>query len=42
MMLLSYLIALLIGTVGACYLIAVVIIKTALFYMDKSLDDDDN
>ena len=37
MVLLSYLIALLIGAVGVSYLIAVVIIKTALFYMDKSL-----
>ena len=35
MALVSYLMAILIGAVGSCYLIAVVVIKTALFWMDK-------
>jgi hypothetical protein len=35
MALVSYSIALMIGLVGVSYLIAVVVIKTALFWMDK-------
>lgn len=35
MALLSYFIALMIGLLGVSYLIAVVVIKTTLFWMDK-------
>jgi hypothetical protein len=42
MALVSYFIALMIGLAGISYLIAVVAFKTALYFMTKSGEDDNN